>query len=167
LNLQEFEYIQKIEILIRLSLGQIRVRPSCTVTRGPRPQCRRGTFAQCTWPRALSGRPRPARPTTVRRCAQAHTGAVTALRAHVTAWPAVGLSWQRWNKGRCSSIHGIEATRQASGWRRQLTRASRRWEGWKNRDGDGVFRRGGGSDRIPVSAIGEVVRGRWLGNTVR
>jgi hypothetical protein len=32
-------------------------RPSCTVTCGPRPQCRRGPFAQRTQPTALPGRP--------------------------------------------------------------------------------------------------------------
>jgi hypothetical protein len=125
LNLQGFEYIRKIEKLIRLSLGRIRARPSCTATRGPCPQWRHGPFAQCTRPTALPGRPWPARPATAWRCTRAHTGAVTALRARIAARPAAALPWRRGNKVRCSSIHGGEATRRASGWRRR--RSPMKW----------------------------------------
>jgi hypothetical protein len=56
--------------LIRLPLGQNRARPSCTVARGPRPQCRLGLWVQRAWPMAtVLARPgaQRARPTTVRR----------------------------------------------------------------------------------------------------
>jgi hypothetical protein len=46
---------------------------------------------------------------------------------------------------RLSSIRGREATHRASRGRRQLTEASCQREGWKNWDGGGVLRRGGGS----------------------
>jgi hypothetical protein len=108
------------------------------------------------WPTALLGQPRAAWPVTARHYARAHTGAVTALRARVMARLAAVLPWRRWSKERRSSTHGGEATRRASGWRRQLTEASCRWEGWKNRDGGGVLQRGGGSigRRGPVSGWG-------------
>jgi hypothetical protein len=111
----------------------------------------------------LPGRPRPVRPATARRCLRAHTGAVTAFRTRIAARPAVALPWRRWSKGRHSSIHGREATRRASGWRRQLTGASCLREGWKNRDDGGVLRRGGGSGgrQGPMSGW----RGRELGST--
>jgi hypothetical protein len=59
--------------------------------------------------------------------------------------PVAALPWWRWNKVRLSSIRGREATHRASRGRRQLTEASCQREGWKNRDGGGVLRRGGGS----------------------
>jgi hypothetical protein len=58
-------------------------------------------------------------------------------RAHVTARPPAALPWRRWSKRRRLSIHGGEPTRRASGWRRQLTVASCRREGWRGRGSSG------------------------------
>jgi hypothetical protein len=128
LNWQGIKYIQKIENLIRLSLGRNRARPSCIVrvanahgaalahvcsVRGPWP---RRWLSPCTARAAygLPGQPRPVRPAT-RRCARAHAGAVTALRARIAARPVAMPQRRRWRKRRTSSTHDGEATRRAWG----------------------------------------------------
>jgi hypothetical protein len=75
-------------------------------------------------------------------------------RAHVTARPPAALPWRRWSKRRRLSIHGGEPTRRASGWRRQLTVASCRREGWRGRGSSGSSvpgekgGKGGGCSRL-------------------
>jgi hypothetical protein len=71
------------------------------------------------------------------------------------AEPAHGLhvtAWWRWGKVGRSSIHGGGVTHQASGWRWQLTRASCRWEGWKNQT-TATF-----SDEVGAPVTGDVLR---------
>jgi hypothetical protein len=124
--------------------------------RGPCPQYRLGPFAQRTWPtvcRAGLGLCGPR----LRDAVYERTPERSPLSGRASQ------RGRRWSKGRRSSIHGREATRWASGWRRQLTGASCRREGWKNQDDGGVLRRGGGSGRRrgPMSGW----RGRELGST--
>jgi hypothetical protein len=123
-------YSENIKNYNQMPLGRIRTRPSYTVcaTHAHSAGSARVHSACGPWPqrwvgpvhsaRGPSGRPRPVRPTTVRRGVRAHAGAVTALWARVVARPAVALQRQRWSKRRRSRTHGGEATRRAWGWRR-------------------------------------------------
>jgi hypothetical protein len=149
-----------------MSLSRIRAWPSCTVP--TRPAC-----TACVWPSlawlGLSLRSVRA----AQGLAQLSLGLRSVRVTHLLALHA-GVSAHR--SGHCSlgARHGTaggdatmadmeqgealehpreEATRRASGWRRQLTRASCRQEGWKNWDGGGVLRRGGcsGGQRCPAS----------------
>jgi hypothetical protein len=96
-------------------------------------------------------------------------------RAHVTARSPVALPWRRWSKGRCLSIHGGEPTHRASGWRRQLTVASYRREGWKTGTvaafseevgasvAGGVLHRGGEGEEAQAQVYPEKKAARGVG----
>jgi hypothetical protein len=86
-----------------MPLGRIRARLSCTVHAT---HAHSAGSARCT--------ARAARDSAMR----AHVGAVTALRARVTAQSVAVLQRRRWSKRWRSSTHDGEATHRAWRWRR-------------------------------------------------
>jgi hypothetical protein len=135
LNMQEFEYIRKLEKLFRVSLGRNCARPSCTVALGPRSRHRLSPRAQHVrdpWPhgrtthvhvgaaRVRSARPALTGPASVcaARDSAAQSGARRSghrSRAHVAARPAATPQRWRRRKRRRSSTHDGEASRRTWG----------------------------------------------------
>jgi hypothetical protein len=121
LNLQGFEYIQKIEKLIRVSLGRNRARPSCTARARPTASRVWPAFTALARPTATRAQPNSASAGAARAAAQCM---MAALHGYLTTAPS--LAHRRW-PGKRGGAHRSVDDGAARRRRRQRRVARRAW----------------------------------------